>query len=477
MPDLVFRTLSLLRTAALAVLGTATASFAQSADTLPGDAFSLAPNQSVLLKIGRWDPLTESYTAWDTLGGEFVIGPDGILNLPVVGALDVNSRTTAEVSDEIVERVQQQLGLSGYMQAGVTIVDYGTYFVSGDVRAPGAYDYIPGMTVLQAIGQAGGLPGGSSLLMRGDRDAVYSMGRYRVLQLELFRRLATVARLSAELEDRDIVVPDELAEFPMGVQIIQQERQIMISRESAIDASLAQIAELETLLREQISRFDRQLELRDEQLDLLNEELSVAENLVNQGLSRADRLSGLERQVADQQVRRLELETARLNAEQDLNDAARDRLQLINSRELDLVEGLLQQRSAVERLRVEMETEAALYSEALDTGTGLIRSSVDGLPEFNITRVSGGSVEHIAADRDTFIRSGDVIEVVLAQDMGQGVISLGLEGPDAVGLESPTEQGTSDASIGDYGARTAEPAQNEGDEGPGIDQTEPLATE
>ncbi len=408
MPDLsAFLRAALLCIAALLCSAEPRGAMAQTGSDL------LQPNQTVSISVGRWDPVEETYIPWESFGGEFEIGPSGDIVLPMIGAVQVIGLTTAELGTELSNRLQLSMGLRGEVQTGVKIIDFGEIYVLGDVQQPGAHPFAPGMTALQALSQAGGVEGVDSTLVRGDRSALSALGSYRVLEIEVLRRLATLARLNAELEDRSIEVPEALAQAPSGEQLIQQEREIKSARDSAYESNLSQLDDLEALLRQSITSLDQQLELRRTQLSLLETELSNASSLVEQGLSTASRQSALERQVADQQVRELELETARLEVQQSLNEARRDRLDLINTRSRQLVEGIQEERGAIDELQVKMETESALYAEAMQTGTGLLQLGSGGTAKLTVTRRENGESRTFAVERSDEVRSGDVLEVLL----------------------------------------------------------------
>ena len=388
--------------------------FAQSSsETAEVAVETLGAQQTIEVRVGRWDPIQETYANWDAIGGSFQISAAGTVTLPLIGTMSVSGLTPDALSMDIAQRVQDRMGLRGDVQAVVTITEYAPIYILGDVGAPGAYPHAPNMTVLQALSLAGGVDSVSPQLLRGERGARSSMGSYRVMELELLRRLATLSRLEAEEAGTDMVTPDELAATPMGAELMAQERRIMEAQSTALASSLAQIDELEALLLERISRLNTQAGLRQEQLALLDEELENASSLVERGLSTAARASNLKREVADQQVRLLEVETARLNAEQQLNETRRDRLDLTNQRNRDRVQGLQDQRAAIGELRIRMETEAALFSDSMRTGTGVVSLSAMTSAAFQITRTGPEGPQTFDVGRDDRVEGGDVLEVTL----------------------------------------------------------------
>ena len=180
------------------------------------EAELLAPQQPLAIRVGRWDPVEETYSSWDTVGGSYVVSTAGTVTLPLVGQVDTTGLTPNQLGSLISDKVQSALGLRGDVQAAVSIAAYAPIYVTGDVGAPGAYPFTPDMNVLQALSLAGGVDRANPALVRGERGALTALGSYRVMELDLLRRLATLARLEAQEADRDIIAPDELAEAPLG---------------------------------------------------------------------------------------------------------------------------------------------------------------------------------------------------------------------------------------------------------------------
>ncbi|WP_422071327.1 polysaccharide biosynthesis/export family protein [Tranquillimonas rosea] len=388
--------------------------------TAQGDAeHRLQPLETVTVNVGKWDSVEEQYTGWPDLGGEYRIGSGGRLALPMTGEIEAAGMTTTELSNEIAGRLASRMGLSGQVEASVSILEFRPVYVVGGVQQPGAYPYTPGLSALQAIGLAGGMRSSGTTFLRSERSALSTMGEYRVLELSLLRQLATVARLQAELNDAEqIDTPEEVANAPMGDELMRREREIMEAREASLESSLSQLDEIENLLEERITRLEEQLKLRARQLELAQEELESASQLVERGLSVESRRNSLERLVADQEVRRLELETAKLNAEQSLSEVGRDRADLINERRRGLVESIRNTRSDVEETRVKMQTQASLYAESLQYGDGFVQMDGTAAPVLTVTRETAEGSEQIDVDRTSTLHPGDVLEVTLPGPSG-----------------------------------------------------------
>jgi polysaccharide biosynthesis/export protein ExoF len=327
--------------------------------------YVLGPQDVVMIRVGHWDVVLGSYVAWTDMNGEYTVAPDGTLALPLAGQIMAAGQSPGRIAADIATALREGLVSRDEVQVTVDMVRFRPIYVLGAVRTPGAYPYSPGLTVLQAIGLAGGLAQSRVEYQRNTRTALASLGNYEVLSLALLRRLATEARLVAESEGRDRVeTPAGLSEAVLGTDLMAREREIFAARTAALESALSQLDGLEELLERQIEQLTEQLALRERQSQLAAEELASITDLVARGLSVAGRRIELEMRVADQEVRLLELATARLNAEQRLNEAGRERLDLVNTRAREVAEQLLIVRSEIEEYRIRMRTEAALYAEA-----------------------------------------------------------------------------------------------------------------
>jgi polysaccharide export outer membrane protein len=83
------------------------------------------------------------------------VGPDGEMFLPVVGRVSVLGRTVDDVTEELVERYSEEMVNP---QITVSIADYSglQVYVGGEVNFPGLREYRGGLTLVQAVMDAGG---------------------------------------------------------------------------------------------------------------------------------------------------------------------------------------------------------------------------------------------------------------------------------------------------------------------------------
>lgn len=79
---------------------------------------------------------------------------NGTISYPLLGDLRVSGLTSLEVHDLVKKRL-----LDGYLKkpnVTVSIDSYRLYFIKGEVKRPGGYSFVDGLTVAKAVALAGG---------------------------------------------------------------------------------------------------------------------------------------------------------------------------------------------------------------------------------------------------------------------------------------------------------------------------------
>jgi polysaccharide export outer membrane protein len=86
---------------------------------------------------------------------EVVVGPDGKVVLQLVGEVLVAGRTPAQISEELVQRYATELR-EPVITVTLKAMHEMKVWVGGEVTKPGFVPYRPGLTVVQAVMDAGG---------------------------------------------------------------------------------------------------------------------------------------------------------------------------------------------------------------------------------------------------------------------------------------------------------------------------------
>lgn len=140
------RLMSRFRTAMLSgfiILGLSHGAFAQEQVPAQAQAYRISPN----------DVLQVTVYGQPSLTGLYPVDVDGNIGYPVVGNINVSGLTTPQISEKIAASLSQHIpGLT----VTAAINQYAPVFIVGDVKAPGKYEFRPGMVALQLMALGGG---------------------------------------------------------------------------------------------------------------------------------------------------------------------------------------------------------------------------------------------------------------------------------------------------------------------------------
>jgi protein involved in polysaccharide export with SLBB domain len=105
-------------------------------------------------RLGKSDLIDIKVFGEENLSMKVRLSEEGIISYPFLGELDLADLTVNEVEKLITS------GLKGdYLvdpKVTVAILEYRQFFVNGEIKNSGGYDFVPGMTINKAISLAGG---------------------------------------------------------------------------------------------------------------------------------------------------------------------------------------------------------------------------------------------------------------------------------------------------------------------------------
>jgi polysaccharide export outer membrane protein len=116
-------------------------------------------------QLGPGDRVRVTVFRHPDLSGEFQLDGAGFFALPLVGEIMAGGRDSRQLETEI----EASLKDGGYLvnpQVGVEILNYRPFYIIGEVNNPGSYQYVSGMTVINAVALAGGFT------YRADQDDI-----------------------------------------------------------------------------------------------------------------------------------------------------------------------------------------------------------------------------------------------------------------------------------------------------------------
>lgn len=116
-------------------------------------------------RLGSGDKVRLTVYNEETLSGEYEVDGSGNLSIQLIGTVSAVGKSLPEVKDEIEAKLKD-----GYMlnpSIALEVLNYRPFYVLGEVKEPGKYPFVSGMSVLNAIALAGGYT------YRGKKDKAF----------------------------------------------------------------------------------------------------------------------------------------------------------------------------------------------------------------------------------------------------------------------------------------------------------------
>lgn len=112
--------------------------------TAAAQSYRLAPGDKVHVTVFNEE----------NLSGNYVVGPDGRVTLPLAGGLQAAGLTLPQFQTAVTKLLKGDF----VQDPNVTITasDLRPYYILGEVKKPGRYSYMPDLTVLNAVATAEG---------------------------------------------------------------------------------------------------------------------------------------------------------------------------------------------------------------------------------------------------------------------------------------------------------------------------------
>lgn len=105
-------------------------------------------------ELGSGDKINISVYGEEDMDKELILSDAGTVSYPFLGEFRAKGLTVGQLEQMITNRLKE-----GYFidpRVSVSIVEYRKFFVSGEVKSPGGFQFEPGLTLEKAVALAGG---------------------------------------------------------------------------------------------------------------------------------------------------------------------------------------------------------------------------------------------------------------------------------------------------------------------------------
>ena len=155
-----------------------------------GAAETAVAEDAVDYVLGHGDRIRITVFGHDDLTGEFQLSETGTVSLPLAGVLDLDGVTPGEAQRIVVDALKPDYLVDP--RVSIQVLEYRPFYIIGEVNNPGAYPYVNGMTVIEAVALGGGFS--------------YRARRNRVLVI----RATDETRAEREISANDKVLPGDV---------------------------------------------------------------------------------------------------------------------------------------------------------------------------------------------------------------------------------------------------------------------------
>lgn len=110
--------------------------------------------ETAAYRLGTGDKVRVTVFNEKDLSGDFDVNDQGLIALPLIGQVQVGGLTLSQAQQLITEKYGKDYLINP--RVNVEVLNYRPFFILGEVKNPGSYPFVNGMTVVNAVALAGG---------------------------------------------------------------------------------------------------------------------------------------------------------------------------------------------------------------------------------------------------------------------------------------------------------------------------------
>ena len=113
-----------------------------------------AQNAGQDYRLGPGDRIRIIVFGQKDMTGEFAVDGSGLLSFPLIGNIQAGGMTAEDLERAITNKLKPD-----YLRdpkVSVVVLTYRPFYIVGEVKTPGSYAYVTGMSVINAVALAGG---------------------------------------------------------------------------------------------------------------------------------------------------------------------------------------------------------------------------------------------------------------------------------------------------------------------------------
>lgn len=375
-----------------------------------------AHSERQVYHVGPNDVVQVTVYGQPALTGLYPIDVDGNIGYPVVGNIAVGGLTMLQVSEKIAAALSQHIpGLT----VTAIINQYAPVFVVGDVKAPGKYEFRPGMVALELMALGGGAGKGEAPAITAGMQLITAQQEYADLQMQITTTGIRRVRLQSELNGTnfDYTLPQQTPankqSFVLTEKMLAGEKTLFDVRRNNLAAERKALQAQAESYGDEISTLKQSITLHDAEIKLLEENVQSSKSLVDRGLAAKSNLRDMERDLSATRRDALELASFLARARQNQLAVEQRVANLEEARRNEAATSLQEIDLNLARMELRANAQLQTMAEIAKSSGNISSSDMRRKLIFTISRNVNGIFEDFVADERTEIRPGDILRVEL----------------------------------------------------------------
>ena len=370
-------------------------------------------------RLSEGDVLTFDFLDDDQVPVTLTVTPDGDVQFPLIGDIHVDGLTLAEAVKHLRSEFQTREILKN-PKISLNVASFRPIYVLGEVKSPGSFSYVPGSTVRQAIGLAGGAQ--TAATNPGDRVVARARlrGEMDGAQSEIVHEAIYAARLIAQLEGRAVIdmkdVPEASRPFLQDISV----KSVTEIEQKILDTDRANTKAQIEILTQGISEAEQGLEIlgnmkvqQEEVVAMNQQDLERVTILRKRELNTETDVSRAKANASNEKSRLLEIVAEMSRSRRELGSLRLELSKLKAERTKDILEKLQERELAINKLlATRKSSEEQFFLMAVVAAEEAKKGTISFT--YEIRRDRDGSPKSMPADLLTPVLPGDVIYVGIA---------------------------------------------------------------
>jgi protein involved in polysaccharide export with SLBB domain len=386
-------------------------------DTLKVSFYEPSNDDAKWAALGRLREPGPSFYLHDEISGDYTVGTDWTISIPLIGNVVVAHHTAAETEAILGKDFSRAVGHPGFVN--VSLSKREPLYVLGDVNKPGVYGFEPGMTPLNLVALASGYKTTSSSDAGSTIEAVQETAKQIADVNELSHALAQYAVLQAEISNTAAIPTEQLIDLlgePGADSIVREEE---AKRAGLVQVRATQLKALKIAVNAAESTLDidqGRLQPTRDAIGVHLARLASLSTLSREGLIAQLQLDQGQDTVSDYQDRQQNVLSTIAEDQRQLALTKVDVTKFVADTEVDLSQQLDERQREIN----DLTPTVAAGNEVIKLLTRQGTPDDANATRFSIVR--GGQV--FTADVTTELQPGDVLQI--DRDASQSTALIGL---------------------------------------------------